>query len=88
VISPQPGRVSLIAANTKATWCSAGRVPDAALASTAPPTSTPAAPVAAAPQRLVFDATSRQSRVAALGRGRRYWRRDRFGDPDTHQCRT
>src|SRR6185436_14909011 len=52
---PQPGRVSVIAADTKGDLVFRGRVPDAALASTAPPTSTPSAPVASTPQRLVFD---------------------------------
>jgi len=53
---PQPGRVSVLAADQKGDLVFRGRVPDAALASTAPVTSTPAAPVATAPQRLVFDA--------------------------------
>ena len=53
---PLPGRVSLIAANQRGDLVFRGRVPDAALASTAPIAATPAAPVATAPQRLVFDA--------------------------------
>ena len=53
---PQPGRVSIIAADQKGDLVFRGRVPDAALASGTPVTATPAAPVATAPQRLVFDA--------------------------------
>jgi hypothetical protein len=53
---PQPGRVSIIAADQKGDLVFRGRVPDAALASTAPVTATPSAPVATAPQRLIFDA--------------------------------
>jgi VWFA-related protein len=49
------GRVSLLAANDKGDLVFRGRSPDAALASTAPPTGSPAAPAAAGPQRLVFD---------------------------------
>ncbi len=52
---PQPGRVSVIAAQMNGDLVFRGRAPDAALASTAPP-ATPAAPPAAGPQRLVFDA--------------------------------
>ncbi|MBI3049614.1 MAG: VWA domain-containing protein [Acidobacteria bacterium] len=52
---PQPGRVSVIAARGNGDLVFRGRAPDAALASTAPPT-TPGAPPAAGPQRLVFDA--------------------------------
>ena len=52
---PQAGRVSVIAARINGDLVFRGRAPDAALASTAPPT-TPAAPPAAGPQRLVFDA--------------------------------
>jgi hypothetical protein len=51
----QPGRVSVIAANQKGDLVFRGRVPDAALASTATPV-TPSAPPAAGAQRLVFDA--------------------------------
>ena len=53
---PQPGRVSIIAADQKGDLVFRGRVPDAALASTAPVTATPSAPVATSPQRLIFDA--------------------------------
>ena len=64
---PQPGRVSVIAAGTNGDLVFRGRVPDAAMASTAPPTTvssattSPAAPAAASgsgtgPQRLQFDA--------------------------------
>jgi hypothetical protein len=53
---PQPGRVSVIAADQKGDLVFRGRVPDAALASAGPMSGTPAAPVASAPQRLVFDA--------------------------------
>ncbi len=53
---PLPGGVSLIAANPRGDLVFRGRVPDAALASTASIAATPAAPVATAPQRLVFDA--------------------------------
>jgi hypothetical protein len=49
------GRVSLLAANDKGDLVFRGRSPDAALASTAPPTATPAASPATGPQRLVFD---------------------------------
>ena len=49
------GRVSLLAANDKGDLVFRGRSPDAALASTAPPTGTPAASPATGPQRLVFD---------------------------------
>jgi len=53
---PQPGRLSVIAANaTSGDLVFRGRSPDAALASTAAPV-TPAAQPAAGPQRLVFDA--------------------------------
>ena len=62
---PQPGRVSLLAATTAGDLVFRGRSPDAALASAAPPAApndtgvvtgrSPAAPVATAPQRLVFD---------------------------------
>jgi VWFA-related protein len=70
---PQPGRVSLIAADPKGDLVFRGRSPDAALASTAPP-SPPAAPPAAGPQRLVFDAPPgelelRMSVEAAAGGG-------------------
>jgi VWFA-related protein len=51
----QPGRVSVIAANQKGDLVFRGRSPDAALASTAAPT-TPSAQAATTPQRLVFDA--------------------------------
>jgi VWFA-related protein len=53
---PQAGRVSVIAADQKGDLVFRGRVPDAALASAGPVTTTSAAPVASAPQRLVFDA--------------------------------
>ena len=52
---PQPGRVSVIAADEKGGLVYRGRVPDAAVASTAP-AATPGAPAAVAPQRLEFDA--------------------------------
>ncbi|MBI2188903.1 MAG: VWA domain-containing protein [Acidobacteria bacterium] len=52
---PQAGRVSVIAARANGDLVFRGRAPDAALASTAPPT-TPGAQAAAGPQRLVFDA--------------------------------
>ena len=52
---PQPGRMSVIAADASGDLVFRGRSPDAALASTAPP-ATPAAPAATGPQRLVFDA--------------------------------
>lgn len=52
---PQAGRVSVIAARANGDLVFRGRAPDAALASTAP-RPTPAAPPAAGPQRLVFDA--------------------------------
>jgi VWFA-related protein len=52
---PQPGRLSVIAAGANGDLVFRGRVPDAAIASTGPP-STPAAPAATAPQRLEFDA--------------------------------
>jgi VWFA-related protein len=70
---PQPGRVSVIAADAKGDLVFRGRVPDAALASTAPP-ATPAAPPATGPQRLVFDAPPgelelRMSVEAAAGGG-------------------
>jgi VWFA-related protein len=52
---PQPGRVSVIAATMSGDLVFRGRAPDAALASTAAP-STPAARAATGPQRLVFDA--------------------------------
>jgi len=52
---PQPGRVSVIAAQANGDLVFRGRAPDAALASTAPPVPPAAAP-AAGPQRLVFDA--------------------------------
>jgi VWFA-related protein len=62
----QPGRVSLLAATAKGDLVFRGRSPDAALAAAGPaaaPNDTgtvagrsPAAPVATAPQRLVFDA--------------------------------
>lgn len=53
---PQPGRVSVIAADPNGgDLVFRGRAPDAALASTATPQSPGAAP-AAGPQRLVFDA--------------------------------
>lgn len=60
-----PGRVSLIAADSRGDLVFRGRSPDAALASAAPPagngagaagTRVPTAPPAAGPQRLVFDA--------------------------------
>jgi VWFA-related protein len=50
------GRVSLLAANDQGDLVFRGRSPDAALASTAPPTGLPAASPATGPQRLVFDA--------------------------------
>ena len=50
------GRVSLLAATEGGDLVFRGRSPDAALASAAPPTATPAAAAASAPQRLVFDA--------------------------------
>jgi VWFA-related protein len=50
------GRVSLLAADGKGDLVFRGRSPDAALASAAPPTGTPAASAATGPQRLVFDA--------------------------------
>ena len=53
---PQPGRVSVLAADQKGDLVFRGRAPDAALASAAPVTATPAAPAATSPQRLVFDA--------------------------------
>ncbi len=53
---PQPGRVSLLAADQKGDLVFRGRSPDAALASTGAVTAAPTAPVATAPQRLVFDA--------------------------------
>jgi VWFA-related protein len=70
---PQPGRVSVIAADAKGELVFRGRAPDTALASTAPP-ATPAAPPAAGPQRLVFDASPgelelRMSVEAAAGGG-------------------
>jgi VWFA-related protein len=53
---PQPGRVSVIAADPKGgDLVFRGRVPDAAVASTAPAPA-PGAPPVAGPQRLVFDA--------------------------------
>ena len=52
---PQPGRLSVIAAGATGNLVFRGRVPDAAIASAAAPT-TPAAPAATAPQRLEFDA--------------------------------
>lgn len=52
---PQAGRVSVIAARANGDLVFRGRAPDAALASTAPPT-TPGAQAAAGPQRLVFAA--------------------------------
>lgn len=52
---PQPGRVSLIAADAQGDLVFRGRSPDAALASTAP-AAAPAAPPASGAQRLVFDA--------------------------------
>lgn len=70
---PQAGRVSVIAADAKGDLVFRGRSPDAALASTAPP-STPAAPPATGPQRVVFDAPPgdlelRMSVEAAAGGG-------------------
>jgi VWFA-related protein len=70
---PQPGRVSVIAAGPKGDLVFRGRSPDAALASTAPPT-TPAAAPASGPQRLTFDAPPgdlelRMSVEAATGGG-------------------
>ena len=52
---PQPGRLSVIAAGATGNLVFRGRVPDAAIASAAAPT-TPAAPAATTPQRLEFDA--------------------------------
>ncbi|OFW01472.1 MAG: hypothetical protein A3I61_15065 [Acidobacteria bacterium RIFCSPLOWO2_02_FULL_68_18] len=70
---PQPGRVSVIAARGNGDLVFRGRAPEAALASTAPPT-LPGAPPAAGPQRLVFDAAPgelelRLSVEAAAGGG-------------------
>jgi VWFA-related protein len=70
---PQPGRLSVIAAGTKGDLVFRGRSPDAALASTAAPT-TPSAAPASAPQRLTFDAPPgdlelRMSVEAAAGGG-------------------
>ena len=52
---PQPGRMSVIAADGQGGLVFRGRSPDAALASTSSPVPPAAAP-AAGPQRLVFDA--------------------------------
>ena len=52
---PEPGRVSLVAANMSGDLVFRGRSPDAALASTAP-AAAPAAPPASGTQRLVFEA--------------------------------
>ena len=49
------GRVSLLAASDNGDLVFRGRSPDAALASTAPPTGSPSASAATGPQRLVFD---------------------------------
>ena len=70
---PQPGRLSVIAAGAKGDLVFRGRSPDAALASTGPPTTPTAAP-ASAPQRLTFDAPPgdlelRMSVEAAAGGG-------------------
>ena len=70
---PQPGRVSLIAADAQGDLVFRGRSPDAALASTAP-AAAPAAPPASGAQRLVFDAMPgelelRMSVEAASGGG-------------------
>ncbi|HEY5616625.1 MAG TPA: VWA domain-containing protein [Vicinamibacterales bacterium] len=70
---PQPGRVSVIAADQKGDLVFRGRSPDAALASTAAPT-TPSAAPASGPQRLTFDAPPgdlelRMSVEAAAGGG-------------------
>ena len=55
VRSEQPGRVSLLAANREGDLVFRGRVPDAAVASSAP-TAGGAAGAAAGPQRVVFEA--------------------------------
>ena len=51
-----PGRVSVIASDSRGDLVFRGRSPDAALASTAPRPASPAAPAASGAQRLVFDA--------------------------------
>ena len=69
---PQPGRVSLIAADLKGQLVFRGRSPDAAIASTS--AASPSAPPASGPQRLTFEAPPgelelRMSVEAASGGG-------------------
>ena len=67
---PQPGRMSVIAADGKGELVYRGRVPDAAIASAAAP-ATPSAQTPTAPQRLEFDAPpgSLELRLSVEGAG-------------------